>query len=109
MLFQSPSHYGSDRFRQIFIDHWSDWFDLHQLDLPADQRANVCETVQRMMGCRNPECGFARYVCPGCGAERLVPFSCKTRFCPSCGKVRVDRWTSAIAQDLLDVPHLPLP
>lgn len=29
--------------------------------------------------------GFLRLRCPACGAERLLPFSCKTRgFCPSC-------------------------
>jgi hypothetical protein len=47
-------------------------------------------------------------VCPGCQLRHVVPFSCKTRFCASCDKVRVDRWDSAIAQDLLDVPHLHL-
>jgi len=35
-----------------------------------------------------------------------IPFSCKTRFCPSCGKVRVDNWVYDIARDLYDVPHL---
>jgi len=58
------------------------------------------------MLCRDPSAGYARYVCPGCGHERRVPFSCKTRFCPSCGKVRVDNWVSDIARDLYDVPHL---
>jgi hypothetical protein len=37
-----------------------------------------------------------------------VPFSCKTRFCPSCGKVRTDEWVGRISQELLDVPQLHL-
>jgi hypothetical protein len=28
--------------------------------------------------------GFLRLHCDGCGLDRLVPFSCKGRFCPSC-------------------------
>jgi len=108
MLFHTPPTYGSDRFRQIFLDHWDRWYDLHQADLPSDQQAYVCDIIQKMMGCRNPQSGYARYVCPGCGDERLVPFSCKTRFCPSCGKVRTDEWVNHIAQELLDVPHLHL-
>ena len=60
------------------------------------------------MGCRNPQCGYARYVCPKCHEERIVPFSCKTRFCSSCGKVRADEWVRRISQELLDVPHLHL-
>ncbi len=83
MLFHPQTTYGSDRFRQIFIDHWHRWLDLHEEDIPADQRAYIRKTIQQMLGCRNPQSGYARYVCPGCGDERIVPFSCKTRFCPS--------------------------
>ena len=117
MLFHSQTTYGSDRFRQIFIDHWDRWLDLHEEDIPTDQRAYVRKTIQKMIptqfvrcwvGCRNPKSGYARYVCPGCGDERIVPFSCKTRFCPSCGKVRTDEWVNRISTELLDVPHLHL-
>jgi len=31
---------------------------------------------------------------------------CKTRFCPSCGKVKVDNWVNDITKDMLEVPHL---
>ena len=34
--------------------------------------------------------GFARFRCPECRLDRLVPFSCKSRgFCPSCGGRRM--------------------
>ena len=108
LLFHTPTKYGSDRFRQIFIDHWAQWWDYRREEIPADQRAYVQKMVEKMMGCRNPQCGYARYVCPKCYEERIVPFSCKTRFCPSCGKVRTDEWVGRISQELLDVPHLHL-
>lgn len=108
LLFHTPTKYGSDRFRQIFIDHWERWWDYRREEIPADQRAYVQKTVKKMMGCRNPQCGYARYVCPKCHEERIVPFSCKTRFCASCGKVRTDEWVRRISQELLDVPHLHL-
>jgi hypothetical protein len=108
LLFHTPTKYGSDRFRQIFIDHWERWWDYRREEIPTDQRAYVQEMVEKMMDCRNPQCGYARYVCPACHEERIVPFSCKTRFCPSCGKVRTDEWVGRIAQELLDVPHLHL-
>lgn len=108
MLFHTPTQYGSDRFRQIFIDHWERWWEYRREEIPPDQRDYVQKTVEKMMGCRNPQCGYARYVCPHCQEERLVPFSCKTRFCPSCGKVRTDEWVNRIAQELLEVPHLHL-
>jgi predicted RNA-binding Zn-ribbon protein involved in translation (DUF1610 family) len=58
--------------------------------------------------CRDPETGYARYACPNCGFDLRVPFSRKTRFCPSCGKDRVDTWVNTITCDLLEVPHLQL-
>ena len=56
MLFHPQTTYGSDRFRQIFIDHWDRWLDLHEEDIPAAQRAYVRKTIQKMMGAatRNP-------------------------------------------------------
>lgn len=49
----------------------------------------------------DPSAGYARCVCPRGQYEHCVPFSCKTRFCPACGKVRVNEWVSHIARDLL--------
>ena len=72
MLFHPQTTYGSDRFRQIFIDHWHRWLDLHEEDIPADQRAYVRKTIQTMIGCRNPQSGYARYVCPGCALLKRI-------------------------------------
>lgn len=113
MLASLPVHperpTGHDRFREIFRDHWERWCDLRlENEVPADQRAYVQEIVQRVLLCRDPSAGYARYICPNCQYEHLVPFSCKTRFCPSCGKVRIDKWVDRMAQDMLEVPHLHL-
>jgi len=105
-LFQQPDHPTSHNlFRQIFRDHWEAWV-YHRLDseVPANQRAYLKSIVERLMLCRDPEGGFARYLCPGCGFELKVPFSCKTRFCPSCGKIHVDNWVNNIMKDILEVP-----
>ena len=44
-------------------------------------------------------------MCEECLCIKKVPFSCKSRFCPSCGKVYVDRWINKMADIVLDVPH----
>ena len=60
--------------------------------------------------------GFARFRCPACGLDRLVPFSCRGRgFCPSCGGRRmaeraahlVDRVFPVVPvrQWVLSLPH----
>jgi hypothetical protein len=106
--FHRPNHpTGHNRFRQIFRDYWEPWcFERLEKEVPPDQQAYVRNIVQRLMLCRDPEGGYARYLCPGCNFEHRVPFSCKTRFCPSCGKVHVDNWVNAVTKDILDVPHL---
>jgi hypothetical protein len=98
---------GHDRFRQIFRDHWERWSDLRiENEILADLGAYVNNIVLRLLLCRDPEGGYARYTCPGCQFEHRAPFSCKTRFCPSCGKVKVDNWINDITKDILEVPRL---
>jgi len=69
-------------------------------------RTTILENVQKVRDCRNPDrMGYHRYVCPNGCDEVIVPHSCKSRFCSSCGKVATDRWMEERMADLLDVPH----
>jgi hypothetical protein len=36
--------------------------------------------------------GFQLWKCPTCGHEKTVFFTCKSRFCPSCGIAQTKRW-----------------
>lgn len=88
---RDPTHpTGHDRFRHIFRDHWHTWCDLRLEEVPADQQAYVRKTVERMILCRDPNGSYALYICPGCKYEHRVPFSCKTRFCPSIERRRLE-------------------
>jgi hypothetical protein len=65
---------GHDRFRQIFLDHWHRWHDLRLKDeVPPDQRAYLDKIIQRLQLCRDPDGGYALYICPGCQYELRVP------------------------------------
>ena len=46
--------------------------------------AFVEKEFRRYLDCGILANGFARLLCPACGFERLVAFSCKGRLCPSC-------------------------
>jgi hypothetical protein len=50
--------------------------------------------------------GFARFPCDGCGLDRLVPFSCKSRtVCPSCaGRRMAERAAHLVDHVVPDVP-----
>ena len=72
--------------QNIFADYYEHIvFELHP-------RLSVIENIDRMLSCGDPSQGCAIYGCPCCGKLKSVPFSCKSRFCPSCGnKYNINR------------------
>ena len=64
-------------------------------------RRVVDRTVRSFLRCGLPEHGFARVRCPGCRAEYLLAFSCKTRgICTSCAAKRTAAWARWVVSDL---------
>jgi hypothetical protein len=68
-------------------------------------REAVRSHVARMLACRTPELGAHVFLCGNCDTVRVVPHSCKSVFCSSCGKARTDEWCSELLSDILDVPY----
>jgi hypothetical protein len=58
-----------------------------------------------MLACRTARLGATLYICPECDTVRVVPHSCKSVACPSCGKVRNDAWCAELLSDILDVGY----
>ena len=81
--------YAKNVMVQIFRDHWNQ-FKLFHPNLVDD---NIEINVQKTMGCGLKENGYIEYWCvtPGCHYKRIIPFSCKSRFCLRCGKVYVEK------------------
>ena len=68
-----------NKLQNIFNDHYEEMlYILHP-------RKAVIDNVNRMLNCGDPSFGGAFYGCPDCGELRFVPYTCKSRFCPSCG------------------------
>lgn len=68
-------------------------------------RSAVYLHVTRMLACRTPQLGAHLFLCPKCSTVMVVPHSCKSVFCSSCGKVRTDQWCRELLSDILDVPY----
>ncbi|MEA3485753.1 MAG: transposase [Candidatus Aerophobetes bacterium] len=83
--------------KQIFKEHWENYLSQHKDSL----RQDVIWTVEKMLSCRDPKrLGYHKYACPEHPDEYvIVPHSCKTRFCNSCGKVLTDKWVKRIEND----------
>lgn len=85
---------------QIFRDHWSQFKRFH----PNLVDENIETNVQKMLGCGLKENGYIEYWCltPGCHHKRIIPFSCKSRFCLRCGRVYVEKWLLRMKQTLFN-------
>ena len=67
--------------RNIFNDHWDTFAATHNI------RESVCLEVEKMLSCGLIGNGCTVYKCPDCSHEHIVPFTCKSRFCTSCGQM----------------------
>lgn len=85
--------------KQIFQEQWADFEEKHQV------REVVSKEVQKMIKCRELNQGYREYCCPSCGERRYVAFTCKSRFCTSCGKKATENWVEELSQELLNVRH----
>ena len=52
---------------------------------------SICfESVSKILQCCELSSGFATFKCDDCGHIKHIPFSCKSRFCNSCGTPQSD-------------------
>jgi hypothetical protein len=65
----------------------------------------VAHHVGKMLRCRTAALGAHLYACHSCGTVRVVPHSCKSVACASCGKVATDKCCSELLSDMLEVPY----
>ena len=95
---------GKYTIKQIFEDN-GNW-ERFQAEHP-NLRQNIPDEVAKVLRCKDPqESGYHRYACPDHpGETRVVPHTCKSRFCSSCGKVGTDQWIERAMVSFLDVPY----
>ena len=78
--------------RLIFKQAWSDFVKKHSGRI----RPVVYENIEKILICKTKEMGYATWKCEQCGEEKIVPFTCKSRACSSCGKVACDNWMDRV-------------
>lgn len=85
-------HKGRFTLKQILRDNWNPFLAVHQTLVAWYAVYNVW----KVMNCREPDgLGYATFACPEHPGEVChIPRSCKSRFCPVCAKVQVDKWVA---------------
>ena len=92
---------GSLNLALIVGKHWKQYIAWKE----GKVRHGVFSHVRRMLSCRTPKLGLTLYRCTSCDAVRVVPHSCKSVACPSCGKVRTDQWCKELLSDIIDTAY----
>lgn len=89
----------------ILRDHWQAVLPRLARKLPADVAAAARTAIEKTLRCRTERNGFARYRCQDCGKTLTLCFSCKSRFCPVCGRARAAQAAQNARSRLLNVRH----
>jgi hypothetical protein len=87
--------------KQIFTDHWPEFEKKYEKRI----RPVVKKEVEKLLRCGDLDYGYIEYNCPECGEIKKVGFTCKSRLCTSCGKVKTDKWQEGISTTIGDVKH----
>ena len=91
--------------KKIFRDFWAIMFiELSGLYSP-DHWKSIVDNVSKMLSCGETSNGYAEYICPCCKKTKKICFTCKSRFCTSCGKRYIDEWVEKMVYKIFDVPH----
>lgn len=85
--------------KDIFNDHYEEIkYTLHP-------RKAVMANIDRMLICGEPSSGGAFFGCGDCGTLKFVPYTCKSRFCPSCGNMYNQKRSFSISSKLISCVH----
>lgn len=87
------------KLKDIFRDYYEQMlYILHP-------RESVIENVDKMIDCGDSSKGGAFCGCLDCGELKFVPYTCKSRFCPSCGNMYNQQRSLRISSKLIRCKH----
>lgn len=86
---------------KIFKENWDEFLYLYG----HKTRETVKREVEKIINCGDINNGYIEFKCPTCGNSKKVGFTCKSRFCTSCGKIYVDNWVESMLSKLIKTKH----
>lgn len=89
----------NNNLKDIFKDNWNKFKETYKV------RNIVKHEINKFLLCGSITSGYSVYECDNCGNYKYVPFTCKSRFCPSCGVNKSINIIKFISSKTLDIPH----
>ena len=89
------------KIKTILEDHWHGFLKIYENKI----RFNVKKEVEKVLKCKDTKYGFIELKCDKCNTKKKIGFTCKSRFCTSCGKIYTDNWIDNMLGNLINVKH----
>lgn len=89
------------KIKLILEDHWEGFLGNYGNRI----RPNVKKEVEKVLKCGDIKNGYIELKCDKCNETKKIGFTCKSRFCTSCGKIYVDNWIENMLGNLINVRH----
>lgn len=86
---------------KYFFPYWR----ANNHKFPESLRDTILKNVNNFLDCGDLNIGYTSFVCFRCKSIHKTAFSCKSRFCPSCGKVYAENWAKKVSETLIECPH----
>jgi hypothetical protein len=88
---------------KLFFQTYKDFFIKYSFSKEFLQ--HIKRTLIRFLRCRDYKKNFAVFVCSSCGHSAVRPNTCKSKLCPTCGKVYSEHITQNFLAKMIDKKH----
>lgn len=99
-------NFESLNLKNIINEYFQPFWKLNASRFPKETQGSILSNVYSFLACGDFSLGYSTYKCPRCLNLHNVAFSCKSRFCISCGITYAQKWSANLEKSLFDVPHL---
>ena len=72
--------------KTILSKYFFSFWRTNHYKFPKSLEQSILTNVKRFLECGDPKVGYTSFICLQCREIHKTPFSCKSRFCSSCGK-----------------------
>ena len=86
--------------KQILLSNQT-WWNFYQKHQDA-VRHDILVCIVKLISCKNQVRGYREYTCSNinCSHKKIIPFTCKSKACSSCGKKATEVWLNKQKQIL---------
>ena len=92
--------------KNIFQKHFFPFWKSNSSKFPKEIHSDILDNIGKFLNCGDISQGYTALYCKKCNHIHTIPFSCKSRFCSSCGKTYAENWALKLQDSLINTTHI---